>query len=154
MTFFFFFFFFKQKTAYEIMPSLVGSEMCIRDSSYAKDFAVRNGIQYVERQPEVIASGSCGTNVSWELYSDGILNIKGTGTLTNPTVSSGIAWYTYRHMIRLVNIEAGITNLPDFAFFGCTALELSLIHISEPTRLGMISYAVFCLKKKKKKNKA
>src|SRR5665648_865943 len=30
-------------------------------------------------------------------------------------------------------------------------LKLSLIHISEPTRLGMISYAVFCLKKKKKK---
>eukprot|EP00825_Cyclidium_porcatum_P049144 TRINITY_DN8423_c0_g1_i1.p1 TRINITY_DN8423_c0_g1~~TRINITY_DN8423_c0_g1_i1.p1 ORF type:complete len:267 (-),score=35.77 TRINITY_DN8423_c0_g1_i1:58-858(-) len=29
-------------------------------------------------------------------------------------------------------------------------LDLSLIHISEPTRLGMISYAVFCLKKKKK----
>src|SRR5450756_1838383 len=25
-------------------------------------------------------------------------------------------------------------------------LDLSLIHISEPTRLGMISYAVFCLK--------
>src|SRR5450759_1763409 len=28
------------------------------------------------------------------------------------------------------------------------SLHLSLIHISEPTRLGMISYAVFCLKKK------
>src|SRR5665648_1013022 len=27
--------------------------------------------------------------------------------------------------------------------------KLSLIHISEPTRLGMISYAVFCLKNKK-----
>src|SRR5665648_984995 len=27
-----------------------------------------------------------------------------------------------------------------------TELGLSLIHISEPTRLGMISYAVFCLK--------
>src|SRR5450756_2486556 len=26
------------------------------------------------------------------------------------------------------------------------AIALSLIHISEPTRLGMISYAVFCLK--------
>src|SRR5450756_2888838 len=34
-----------------------------------------------------------------------------------------------------------------------TELCLSLIHISEPTRLGMISYAVFCLKKKKKKKK-
>src|SRR5450759_5897741 len=30
--------------------------------------------------------------------------------------------------------------------------DLSLIHISEPTRLGMISYAVFCLKKKKQNN--
>ena len=28
--------------------------------------------------------------------------------------------------------------------------QLSLIHNSEPTRLGMISYAVFCLTKKKK----
>src|SRR5450756_2991680 len=33
------------------------------------------------------------------------------------------------------------------------ACNLSLIHISEPTRLGMISYAVFCLKKKKNKVK-
>ena len=30
-------------------------------------------------------------------------------------------------------------------------LALSLIHISEPTRQAEISYAVFCLKKKKKK---
>src|SRR5678815_1187670 len=30
-------------------------------------------------------------------------------------------------------------------------VHLSLIHISEPTRLLSISYAVFCLKKKKKK---
>ena len=29
--FLFFFFFFKQKTAYEMLRSLVGSEMCIRD---------------------------------------------------------------------------------------------------------------------------
>ena len=31
------------------------------------------------------------------------------------------------------------------------AMKLSLIHISEPTRQAEISYAVFCLKKKKKK---
>eukprot|EP00658_Telonema_sp_P-2_P000906 TRINITY_DN10331_c0_g1_i3.p1 TRINITY_DN10331_c0_g1~~TRINITY_DN10331_c0_g1_i3.p1 ORF type:complete len:347 (-),score=42.04 TRINITY_DN10331_c0_g1_i3:52-1092(-) len=33
---------------------------------------------------------------------------------------------------------------------GVTSIHLSLIHISEPTRLLSISYAVFCLKKKKK----
>src|SRR5450756_1145803 len=37
-----------------------------------------------------------------------------------------------------VNIEDVAHNNPE---------KLSLIHISEPTRLGMISYAVFCLKK-------
>ena len=30
-------------------------------------------------------------------------------------------------------------------------VSLSLIHISEPTRQAEISYAVFCLKKKKQK---
>eukprot|EP00658_Telonema_sp_P-2_P047840 TRINITY_DN36419_c0_g1_i1.p1 TRINITY_DN36419_c0_g1~~TRINITY_DN36419_c0_g1_i1.p1 ORF type:complete len:572 (-),score=215.13 TRINITY_DN36419_c0_g1_i1:245-1960(-) len=33
-----FFFFFKQKTAYEMLRSLVGSEMCIRDSSQSINF--------------------------------------------------------------------------------------------------------------------
>ena len=33
------------------------------------------------------------------------------------------------------------------------AMNLSLIHISEPTRLRRISYAVFCLKKKKQEKK-
>ena len=37
-------------------------------------------------------------------------------------------------------------NLPDQTSANLTPwqLELSLIHISEPTRLGMISYAVYC----------
>ena len=35
---------------------------------------------------------------------------------------------------------------------GSAVLALSLIHISEPTRLLSSSYAVFCLKKKNKKN--
>ena len=36
---------------------------------------------------------------------------------------------------------------PMFAWYEGGMQGLSLIHISEPTRLGMISYAVFCLKK-------
>src|SRR5450756_3021175 len=41
-------------------------------------------------------------------------------------------------------------RVPDHVPYGGGGYHLSLIHISEPTRLGMISYAVFCLKKKKK----
>src|SRR5450756_2755410 len=43
-------------------------------------------------------------------------------------------------------------NVADGVDASYIGFHLSLIHISEPTRLGMISYAVFCLKKKKKKN--
>ena len=41
-----------------------------------------------------------------------------------------------------------------FKTISCEAkvLYLSLIHISEPTRQAEISYAVFCLKKKKNKH--
>eukprot|EP00658_Telonema_sp_P-2_P038965 TRINITY_DN27876_c0_g2_i1.p1 TRINITY_DN27876_c0_g2~~TRINITY_DN27876_c0_g2_i1.p1 ORF type:complete len:243 (+),score=42.58 TRINITY_DN27876_c0_g2_i1:78-806(+) len=39
------------------------------------------------------------------------------------------------------------------AVHGIPVESLSLIHISEPTRLLSISYAVFCLKKKKQKDK-
>src|SRR5674536_302333 len=45
------------------------------------------------------------------------------------------------------------TPLPAASPSSFTTYGLSLIHISEPTRLLSISYAVFCLKKKKKKQK-
>ncbi len=41
-----FFFFFKQKAAYEIMPSLVGSEVCKRNRAHA-----RNGTQVDDENP-------------------------------------------------------------------------------------------------------
>ena len=46
-----------------------------------------------------------------------------------------------------------IYNSPYVSFSpdGRAFTTLSLIHISEPTRQAEISYAVFCLKKKKKK---
>src|SRR5678815_5794319 len=51
--------------------------------------------------------------------------------------------------------EGGRPSIPPERLLRALLLQvlyLSLIHISEPTRLLSISYAVFCLKKKKKKN--
>src|SRR5450756_142265 len=55
-------------------------------------------------------------------------------------------------MARLSGAPAGNPERTQHKKFGDLAAVwgLSLIHISEPTRLGMISYAVFCLKKKNK----
>src|SRR5450756_2672140 len=48
------------------------------------------------------------------------------------------------HMSRFVEVLNDFKGQISIKTFQ-TILELSLIHISEPTRLGMISYAVFCL---------
>ena len=63
------------------------------------------------------------------------------------SVFAGAFGHTYGHNSIMQFIKPGVGGA-----YGAKK-PLSLIHISEPTRLGMISYAVFCLKKKKKKKK-
>jgi len=57
-----------------------------------------------------------------------------------------------RHSVYLANTATmSQTVLMAEKFAGDAPVAFCLLlHISEPTRLGMISYAVFCLKKKKK----
>src|SRR5659263_100903 len=67
------------------------------------------------------------------------LTIAGAGSLLPIMVSRG------------VDLLKGVPNLWSLLAVGGAVMAvgvviLSLIHISEPTRLGMISYAVFCLK--------
>ena len=52
----FLFFFFKQKTAYEILRCLVGSEMCIRDSIHTV-------------VPSVTACRGAGRSAQWRVMS-------------------------------------------------------------------------------------
>src|SRR5659263_44260 len=65
---------------------------------------------------------------------------------TRPAVKSE---YTKVGTVEESLMLTGDLNLADVEWI---VQYLSLIHISEPTRLGMISYAVFCLKKKKNIN--
>src|SRR5665648_1192538 len=73
-------------------------------------------------------------------------------------VRLGLASYTLRKMnlddtlAVCQQLDLKHISLKDFhlKLDSTDAQILSLIHISEPTRLGMTSYAVFCLKKKKK----
>src|SRR5450756_2747971 len=65
--FFFLFFFFKQKTAYEIMPSLVGSEMCIRDRFHSDRGAQYTSTQFAAHLSKHNMVGSMGrTGICWD----------------------------------------------------------------------------------------
>src|SRR5450759_976441 len=58
----------------------------------------------------------------------------------------GTCWVNLGAYIRDQKIKSELGIPDDCRIIAPIIIGLSLIHISEPTRLGMISYAVFCLK--------
>ena len=81
-------FFFKQKTAYEIRLSLVGSEMCIRDRSYQlpEDSLTKLAQQEVksERSKELEHRAWIGTRTSFALLRSALVCIRGSRTRRVP----------------------------------------------------------------------
>lgn len=93
----------------------------------------------------IIDSGVCGSNISWVLYSNGLLALIGEGEMsdfslytTNPQNSA--PWYKHQDKIKLVYIEDGITNVSNNAFWGCTLIE-SVSLPDSITRIGSRSFA-------------
>ena len=79
--------------------------------------------------PIVIASGSCGENLTWTLYSDGELVIEGVGEMTNYDWTVNAPWFNFTHKIATISMDSGITSIGNFAFSYCT--ELASITIPE-----------------------
>src|SRR5665213_3621642 len=99
--------------------------------------AVPSGITYTCDPSVTAIAGVCNT------LNTTIAGIY-AGTFTNVTASI---------YVKFSNIGAGDAGQSNFLYNQVSysafrsALQLSLIHISEPTRQAEISYAVFCLKK-------
>lgn len=71
----------------------------------------------------IVASGSCGENVTWELDNAGLLTIKGAGGMRDYEGSKYAPWYyQYRNSISGISIEEGVTTIGRFVFRGCTGL--------------------------------
>ena len=109
--------------------------------SYAKDWAASRGIAYTEREPAVVASGVCGENLTWNLTSDGVLTLDGTGPMATYYGQANIPWHANRALITTVNVGAGVTKLTTNAFCGCTNLET--VNFAENSRLQMLGGSAF-----------
>ena len=96
-----------------------------------------NVILYAIWEKKSIASGTCGDNLTWLLYEDGILSISGSGDMWD-WENSYSPWYGYRESILQVIFPDDLTSIGSQAFFNCK----SLTRIELPdsvTRIG--SYA-------------
>ncbi len=74
-----------------------------------------------------IASGKCGaegdsTNVVWSLSCDSVLTISGSGAMADYTYSNKSPWYSVQSKIKHAIIDYGVTNVGNYALYGCSIL--------------------------------
>jgi len=87
-------------------------------------------------------SGECGENLTWK-YEEAtqILTISGSGAMSNyySYQYRRAPWYDYRHIIREVIIEEGVTTIGVSAFAHCSALT----GVTIPSSVTSIGEAAF-----------
>lgn len=108
--------------------------------STAEVYANENNFEFVDITPEILGTGQCGENVYWTLYSDGTLDLEGTGatydyTLDHSVITEPEGWKHYEvsseygyptwfdldldfwdFAITTINVGEGITRLGDLIF--------------------------------------
>lgn len=66
-----------------------------------------------------VGEGKCGDNLTYKFYSEGVLNIIGTGAMFAYESSSDMPYYDYFSEIKEVVIDDGVTSIGNYAFSGC-----------------------------------
>ena len=73
-------------------------------------------------------SGTCGDNLTWTLDTDtGVLEIVGSGYMTDRSYYETYDWYQYRDTITTVSLSSGVTSIGDNAFRNCSVLTSVII---------------------------
>ena len=112
------------------------------ENSYAQSYAEKYGIAYETRTPSptVVASGACGDNAVWTLTSDGVLNISGSGAMSD-NAPNHTPWESHKQEIKQVVIGKDITYIGRFNFYWCSKLES--VSFEEGSKLEQIGWGAF-----------
>lgn len=73
---------------------------------------------------EIVASGTCGENLSWILSETGTLTISGTGDMNDYNSKKLLPpWSDYRDSIENVIVENGVTSIGKYSFYNCEKVK-------------------------------
>lgn len=87
----------------------------------------------------IVASGSCGKSVKWELDENGLLVIRGNGMMNNYSNVWEVPWYEKQDSIKTIIIETGVTKIGKKAFLGCK----NVTSVRIPDSVTTIGYGSF-----------
>lgn len=98
------------------------------------DFMGTISMKHVLAAENVIASGSCGSNVKWAITEDTEiewdladttpykLTITGTGAMYDYNFYTAVPWNSYRETITKISVGEGITHIGNYNFCFCSSL--------------------------------
>ena len=97
-------------------------------------------------EPTIVDSGNCGANVTYELDSNGLLTISGTGKMADYEMQYDSASDEYittapwGNQAKMVVIGDGVTGIGAAAFYGCSGLT-SVTMGSNVTNIGESAFS-------------
>lgn len=90
-------------------------------------------------QEGMVASGTCGANLTWALDDTGTLTIFGAGGMDDYNSESSIPWFDYHTIIKTAVFSDGVTHIGDSAFYYCK----NLANIILPDTVNSIGHRAF-----------
>lgn len=117
----------ESETDLEEEPDSIDDTVCEENETVSEnDLEDISNVKTVLQEAEnIVASGSCGENVAWTLYDDGLIRISGTGRMDTDIVN--IPWKSYTDVITRLEICDGVTSIGDYAFWNCKSLTGELM---------------------------
>ena len=93
----------------------------------------------IDPSDDVTTSGTCGENLTWNLYENGLLDITGSGSMTEFDSASAQPWAAARDQIAKVQIAENVTSIGAYAFADC----VNMTEISVPNTVDTIGEYAF-----------
>ncbi|MBE6726074.1 MAG: hypothetical protein E7576_12945 [Ruminococcaceae bacterium] len=107
-------------------------------SGLNNDITIKLG--QIEDHGKVVASGTCGDNLTWTLYDDGEMVIDGSGNMTSAP------WSEYKDRIQTLTVCDNVTSIGSTAFNGCRMLTTAVLGKSVKTIESVAFYGCERLK--------
>ena len=103
------------------------TEMPVAEHSYENLACIWCGEPDPRPADTVIASGECGSNVTWKVQLNGTMIISGSGKMYDYGPADNTPYKEYRDQITNVIVEQGVTSIGNDAFWQFRAMETATI---------------------------
>lgn len=115
------------QTTTEVTETTASTEETTTAATEPTEETTEPALDLLAEEGNVIASGICGTNLTWVLTKDGTLNISGNGRMQDfvhgYASNTSAPWNQWKSLIIKVYIASKVTSIGSYAFYDCASMK-------------------------------